>query len=70
MARLKGKIALVTGAGNGIGRAVASLFAAEGAHVIVSDLDGTAAESVTADIASAGGAATAVITDVSRRKPA
>ncbi len=66
MARLKDRIALVTGAGNGIGRAVAELFAAEGAHVVVSNVDGTAAEAVVAAIAGRGGAATANLCDVSR----
>jgi NAD(P)-dependent dehydrogenase (short-subunit alcohol dehydrogenase family) len=64
--RLEGRIALVTGAGNGIGRAVAEVFAAEGAHVYVSDVDGTSAESAVAVLREAGHAATAVVCDVSR----
>ncbi|MBN9279191.1 MAG: SDR family oxidoreductase [Hyphomicrobium sp.] len=64
--RLQGRIALVTGAGNGIGRSVAEVFAGEGAHVYVSDVDGAAAESVVAAIRASGGAATAQTCDVSR----
>jgi len=65
MKRLEGRIALITAAGSGMGRAGAIRFASEGAHVVVSDLDAAAAERVTAEIAAAGGTATARQLDVS-----
>jgi NAD(P)-dependent dehydrogenase (short-subunit alcohol dehydrogenase family) len=64
MRRLDGRIALITAAGSGMGRASAERFASEGAHVIVSDLNEAAAKEVTQAIVDAGGAATAVGCDV------
>ncbi|MDO8878227.1 MAG: SDR family oxidoreductase [Pseudolabrys sp.] len=50
MSRLAGKVALVTGAGSGLGRAVAIRFAAEGARVIITDIDGDRGEAVAKSI--------------------
>jgi len=62
----KGKVALITGAGNGIGRAAALGFAARGAHVVVVDLDGAAAERTAATIQQQGGAALPYRGDVTK----
>lgn len=68
--RLAGKTALITGAGSGIGKFTAQLFAREGAGVAVVDLNGAAAEATAAEIRSAGGAAIAVPADVARAEDA
>ena len=65
--RFEGQTALVTGGGRGIGAATAMRFAAEGAKVVISDLDLQPAEAVAAQIRSNGGAALA---DTARLKPA
>jgi NAD(P)-dependent dehydrogenase (short-subunit alcohol dehydrogenase family) len=62
--RLAGKVALITGAGKGIGQAAALLFADEGARVIVADLDAPAAKDTVARVEAAGGEALAVVGDV------
>jgi len=74
MARLDGRVAIVTGAGRGIGRSVARLLASEGASVVVNDLGGDVdgsgastgpAHDVVAEIAEAGGKAIANGADIS-----
>jgi len=61
---LQGKIAFVTGAGSGIGRASATAMARHGAHVIVTDLDGDKAARVAGDLAREGHSATSQALDV------
>ena len=63
-ARLDGKVALITGAGSGMGRAAALLFAGEGARVVVSDVDHSAGDESVAAVRAAGGEATFVRADV------
>ncbi len=62
--RLSGKVALITGAGSGIGRVAAELFASEGAAVVVADVAAEAARDTVAAITANGGRAAAVTVDV------
>lgn len=62
--RLKGKVALITGAGSGIGRAIATLFAEEGARVIANDVNEKAARETVEALGAAGSGARAIQADV------
>jgi NAD(P)-dependent dehydrogenase (short-subunit alcohol dehydrogenase family) len=66
-ALLHNHIAVVTGSGSGIGRAIAQGYAREGAHVAVLDINGDAAEKTALDIRAAGGKAQAFTLDVTDR---
>jgi 3-oxoacyl-[acyl-carrier protein] reductase len=64
--RVPGKSIIVTGAGGGIGEGIARRLAAEGARVIVNDINAALGEKVAADITAAGGQARFVAGDVTR----
>ncbi len=64
MGKLDGKVAVITGAASGMGRATAIRFAKEGAAVVVADLNSQGAETVISEIAAAGGRAVYQRTDV------
>lgn len=66
--KLQGKVAVVTGAGSGMGRAIAILFAKEGAKVVVSDINIDTADATVAEINANGGEAMAVLTNVAKEE--
>jgi NAD(P)-dependent dehydrogenase (short-subunit alcohol dehydrogenase family) len=68
--RLKGKVAIITGAGSGMGRVAAQLFAAEGARVVVAEFDEGAGNDTVESVLEAGGDAAFVRTDVSNEADA
>ena len=68
--RLEGKVAIVTGGAQGIGRATARRFASEGAKVVIADLQADAAASVATEIGAVGGEAIGMAADVTDRSAA
>ena len=64
--RLKDKIAIITGAGRGIGRDIALAYAREGAHVVINDVDPATAEATAKDAAALGSKSLAVVADVAK----
>ena len=68
MDRLKSKNVVVTGAGNGIGESIATLFAKEGAHVLVADIEEQSAINIANKIITNGGNATYHVVDTSDKK--
>lgn len=70
MSRLSGKVAIITGAASGIGKAMARRFAAEGAAVLASDIDEARLERVVGGIVERGGTASAQVGDISDRAAA
>jgi NAD(P)-dependent dehydrogenase (short-subunit alcohol dehydrogenase family) len=59
-----GKVAFITGGGRGFGKAFGAALSARGAHVVLADIDGAAAEAAAAELTAAGGSVTGVTCDV------
>lgn len=66
--RMKGRVALVTGAASGIGKDIAETFAREGAKVVIADVSFDAAQAAAAEIQKSGGVALAVAMDVTQEQ--
>lgn len=66
--RLEGKVAVITGTGSGMGRAMANLFAKEGAKVVAAEWNQASLDAVVAEVAAAGGSIVGVQGDVSKRE--
>lgn len=66
--RLQDKVAVVTGAGSGMGKAIATLYAQEGAKVVVSDINEESAQTVVNEIKAQGGEAVLILANVAKKK--
>lgn len=66
--KLEGKVAIITGAASGMGKAIAELYAKEGAKVVVSDINLEAANKVVEDIQKNNGTATAIVANVTKEE--
>lgn len=66
MSRFEGKVAIITGAGGGIGSAIAARLASEGAHAVVTDMNAELAAKTVAEIDAAGGRASSIVADISQ----
>lgn len=66
--KLQGQVAIVTGAASGMGRAIANLYAKEGAKIVVYDVNEQAANETVAEIEANGGIATAVVANVAKEE--
>ncbi len=70
MGRLEGRVTVITGSGRGIGKAIASLFAKEGAAVVINDIDDLPAQDTVKEIQASGGKAVACVADITRAEEA
>ena len=70
MGRVQDQVAVVTGAANGLGRAIALRLAGEGARMALGDIEGAALERTVSDITKQGGQAFGVVGDVTEEAPA
>lgn len=68
--RLEDRVCIITGAGSGMGRVAARMFAAEGAKVVLADVSAETCESAAREVRDAGGEATVAVADVSREADA
>lgn len=65
---MKGQVVVITGAGRGIGKATAELFASYGCHVVISDVDADVCESSAAEVKKLGGDTLAIVGDITKQE--